>query len=468
MSSIYCILTIIFLLLVILYLVLKLIKVNCKILSTSILIIIVILIIFGVTTSYGYLYRKKISNISNAYIRDTYINLYENISVLNIEPNVNKSLASKSNDIFYFPSTYNNQLEIISDTQDFFAMLFNEINNAKHHIHIQEFIINDDNISNRLQTLLISKSKQGVKVRIIMDGLASNLSNKSLNNLRNADIEVCVSNSFIKSTITGNLNNRDHRKIFIIDGKVAFTGGVNIGDEYLGLDSKKGYWRDIELKLEGYSVNQLQSIFLANWYIAANKKIYDKIYYNNNKFNNNCLVEIINSDPGSQSSSIEQLFIKLFSIAKKNIYITSPYIVLDDKMYGVILSSIARGIDVKIIIPSKPDEKIAFMPTLYYANKLSHAGAKIYTYTKGHMHSKTIVVDDNISYIGTANLNNRSIHLDYENCVVAYNTSIAQALTDIFFEDLNNSKKLDINTKYNTGFKGKLFESFSIIMSPLM
>ena len=394
-----------------------------------------------------------------------------------------KYLSSGNNILSNFPSEYTNLMNLIKNTSGFtptynniqilqngentYKSLFNELNNAQSNINIEDFILKDDEIGMQFQQILINKAKQGVKVKMIIDGLGIKVKNSALKKLRESGVEICIFNKVVSSIFTGKLNNRDHRKIFIIDGKVAFTGGLNIGNEYLGKDPKIGYWRDTDIRIEGDAVKQLQCIFLSSWYVNSMKKIEDSAYFPKSSGKYNQIVQTINGTYNMGESNIEYYYINLINNAKNNIDITTPYLVLNEKTYTAIMSAQLKGVQISIIIPSHGDSKTAYKATLYYANKLASKGINIYKYSKGFIHSKIIIIDEKIASIGTANFNNRSMKTDYDNCLLIYDLNTAKNLKQHFLEDINNSSILNTSENRNQNFMSKIYEKFCVTFSSI-
>ena len=259
--------------------------------------------------------------------------------------------------------------------------------------------------------LLTKKAREGVKVRILYDEMGSRrIKKRSFNKLIEAGGEVEV---FFPSKIPFvnlRINFRNHRKIVIIDGTIAYVGGFNVGDEYLGLDKKFGYWRDTHLRITGDAVHATQIRFILDWNQASNRH---DIYYNKEYFpdipkKGNIPLQIVTSGPDSEWEQIKYGYIKMISSAKKSIYIQTPYFIPDASILDALRIAILSGVDVKIMIPNKPDHMFVYWATLSYIGELLKAGAKVYIYENGFIHAKMIVVDDEAASVGTAKIDVRS------------------------------------------------------------
>lgn len=341
-------------------------------------------------------------------------------------------------EISFLKPTDNNKAAILQNGNKTYDVLFAEMNNAKHHIHIEDFIIRNDETGKKLQEILIKKASQGIKVRLLADAVGFKLNGSSIRKLQKSGVQIVLKSPILQSLFQGDINNRDHRKIYIIDGKTAFTGGVNIGSEYLGKNPKIGYWRDTDIMLTGDAVNQLQGVFLASWYANTGQKIFDSSYYPQFKTGIKETVQIAAGFPVKENP-IEYAYLALINSAQRGIFIETPYLNLDESVFKAISCAVLRGVNVVIIIPSKPDEKTAYSLTLQNADKLAGFGVKIYKYP-AFIHSKVIIIDGAVASLGTVNLNNRSMHLDMEDTAILYGDSLLDSLNKTFQDDLSRSK----------------------------
>ena len=362
--------------------------------------------------------------------------------------------------------TDNNNIAILQDGDRTYRAIFNEMNNAKHHIHIEDFIIRADDTGKKFQEILIKKSLQGVKVRLIIDAVGFELKRPSIQKLQKSGVELIIRSPIFNSIFQGVANNRDHRKIYIIDGRTAFTGGINIGNEYLGKNLKMGYWRDTDIMLTGDSAKQLQSIFLSSWYAHTGQKILDSKYYPEIKSEANETIQIATGYP-EEENSIEYVYLSLIRCAQKNIFIETPYLTLDDRIFKALSSAALKNIDVTIIIPSKPDEKIVHASTLQYSDKLTAFGVKVYKYP-AFIHSKLIIIDESIASLGTVNFNNRSMHLDLENTAILYGGNMLDSLNKTFQDDLSKSKPFILGESKPKGIVDFIFNKLSQIISSII
>lgn len=367
--------------------------------------------------------------------------------------------------------TEDNKITIFTDGKKKFEQLFKDIEQAKNHIHIQYYIIKDDNLGKRFMNLLTKKVLEGVKVRVLYDELGSrSLKMKFFKEFKKVGGRVEV---FFPSKLrffNPRLNFRNHRKLVIIDGKVGYVGGFNVGDEYLGLNPKFGYWRDTHLRIEGSAVHATQTRFILDWNQASKHHdiVYQPVYFPELQTTGSIGMQIVTSGPDSEWEQIKYGYIKLISSAKKSILIQTPYFIPDASVFDALRIASLSGISVKIMIPNKPDHIFVYWATTYYAGELLKAGAKVYIYDNGFIHSKMIVVDAEVSSIGTANIDVRSFKLNFEVNAFIYDEEIAKLLTDIFAKDLEVSRELTLEIYANRSKKIRIKESLSRLLSPIL
>ena len=266
------------------------------------------------------------------------------------------------------------------------------------------------------------------------------------------------------------MNNRNHRKIVIIDGKIGYVGGFNVGDEYLGKDKKFGYWRDTHLRLEGDSVNALELRFILDWNSQSNRDSieYEDRYFPDVDSGGTIGVQIASSGPDEDWEQIKYGYLKMISSAKQSIYIQSPYFIPDQAFIDAIKIAALGGVEVNIMIPNKPDHPFVYWATLKNAASLLSAGVKIYHYDNGFLHSKTLIIDDEIASVGTANMDNRSFTLNFEVNAFIYDEAIAAQLKEAFIQDMKVSYRLteDLYNKRSLWIKFK--EGISQLLSPIL
>ena len=366
--------------------------------------------------------------------------------------------------------TVNNNVKLIQTGKEKFKMLFEDIRNAKESVHLAYFIWRDDELTRELKDILISKVKEGVEVRILVDAIGSfMLSNKYRDDLRNSGIQIYrylnVDSIFKLHTI----NYRNHRKIVVIDGKIGYTGGMNMGLEYIHGAFGKNSWRDTHLKITGDAVKYLQGIFTLEWLITTNEKITGIKYFPIiEEILDNVKIQIAVSGPDGEWESTKQIYFEMITAAKKNIFIQTPYFVPDDPLIDALSNAALSDIDVRIMITGVPDKKIPYWAAYTYFEELLGSGVKIYHYNKCFLHSKTISIDSEICSIGTANFDIRSFSINYELMAVLYDGNLSKQLEQDFINDLSECE--EISEKYITGLpiSIKLRNSLSRLLSPIL
>ena len=369
----------------------------------------------------------------------------------------------------------NNNATLLVNGELKFPEVIESIRNAKHHIHIQYYIYENDEIGNQLAQALIEKAKEGVKVRFIYDDFGSrNIRKNIVKQLREAGVEAYPFYKINLIFLANRMNYRNHRKIVVIDGDIGYVGGINVADNYInnGKDKEKLFWRDTHLKITGISVINLQFTFLTDWNFCANQKLpFSNDYFpmeNKTKVYGNHLIQFVSSGPDSKYPKIKYTLIQAILTAKHEICITSPYFIPDKSFLDAIIIAALSGVNVKLLAPSKSDSFIVNTTTQSYFQELLDAGVEIYTYNKGFVHAKTMVCDRKVAIVGTANLDNRSFDLNFEINAIVYDEAIATELQKEFENDLTSSSKIISENWINRPWYMKLTEKILHLFSSLM
>ncbi|MFP4697180.1 MAG: cardiolipin synthase [Eubacteriales bacterium] len=366
--------------------------------------------------------------------------------------------------------TGDNEIDIFTNGDNKFDALIDSINNAKSFIHMQYYIFRNDELSKRICDALCKKAEEGIEVRILYDGMGCiRLRKRFWKNLLKCGVKVAEFFPPYLPKINLRLNFRNHRKIVVIDGYQGFVGGFNIGKEYIGKSKKFGHWRDTHIKIVGSAVDSLQMRFLLDWHYASRENLirYDK-YFPTKVLAGKNGVQIVSSGPDSKRQNIRNNYLKMIMKAKKNIYIQTPYFIPDDAIIEALKIAALSGIDVKVMIPDKPDHPFVYWASVSYIGELIDSGAKCYKYTNGFLHSKVILIDGLVSSVGTANLDIRSFRLNFEVNALIYNANTTEELEEIFLEDINKSTEI---TKYLYNKRSlvvKIKESISRLLSPVL
>ena len=365
--------------------------------------------------------------------------------------------------------TSNNDIQLYFTGKEFFSNLKKEIANAKKFINMEYFIFQFDGIGKEIADLLIKKANEGVEVNLIIDGV--NLANFKLKRyFKNTGVNLYLFFRTYIPLFNVRINYRDHRKVTIIDNRVAFVGGMNIGDEYLG-KGKIGYWRDTSVKIYGDIVSSFEKEFYFSLSIVKNKYLRDEKISNEISLKyeeeDNVYMQVISSGPNYEFPAIRDNYIKLIQEARKSVFIQTPYFVPDDLLLDTLKSAVLSGIDVKIMIPNKADHPFIYWINQYYVGELLRLGANIYRYENGFIHSKTILVDEEVVSVGTCNFDYRSFYLNFEINLNIYNKEIANSFKTQYYKDIAISKKLTFNDFKRRSIFTKVKESVCRLLSPI-
>lgn len=371
------------------------------------------------------------------------------------------------------PITSHNAVQIYNDGYDKFEQLIKDIYTAEDHVHIMYYIFRDDRLGSRIIQALEERASQGVEVCLMFDSLGSRgVRQSSFKQLIDQGGKVIRSFERKYKIFNTNINFRNHRKMVIIDSKIGYIGGFNVGDDYLGEYEDMGYWRDTHLRLKGESVLALHARFIMDWN-ASTKDESIKLkpreeYFLEHKCETNTMVQLLSSGPDNEEQMNKKAFMKMISQASESIIIQTPYFIPDEGFMETLKIAIASGIHVKMMIPNKPDHPFIYQATLYYARELVDAGAEIYIYDHGFLHSKYMVIDGVISTVGTSNFDIRSFKLNFEINAYLYNYELSQQLVDDFNEDIGLSYQLT-EERIAEFTNWELFkQAFSRLLSPLL
>lgn len=394
-------------------------------------------------------YLPPIRNKKNEYITKYLMNLL-----------LNNSNASFS---------INNNVEALANGSNTYFRMLKDIKEANESIHFEFFIIKNDDIGNEFKNALMKKAEEGLEVRVIYDSVGCwKLGKKYINDLKSSGVQIYPFSPVLFPLLSRDLNYRNHRKIIVIDGKIGFTGGLNIGDEYLGKNDFLGFWRDTHLRLVGEAVNSLQEIFINDWETVSKEYIYHPKYFNRLKeIVGDSLIQIVPSGPDSEWQGIMKGYFAMIAKAKKRVWINTPYLVPEKSLRTGLITAALSGVDVRIIIPNKPDHYFVYWASRDNIEELLRAGVKVYTYEKGFIHSKIILVDSIVATVGTANLDYRSLEINYEVNAFLYDESIVKVLEKHYIRDLKHSKEIILTEHLNRGVKEKILEAAGRLVSPL-
>lgn len=365
--------------------------------------------------------------------------------------------------------TMKNRVRILNNGKETFAALFESLRNATSSIHLEYYIFEADRIGRRIGRILMEKAKAGVSVRLIYDDVGSwNLKYSYVKKLRAAGVEVGCFMPVAFPWLTSKVNYRNHRKIAVIDGKVAYTGGINIAERYL-TGTRMGPWRDTHLKIEGEATHMLQTIFITDWYFVSGKLLpADETYFPKPKITQITPLQIASSGPDSDWASIMQAFFAAMTRAQKYIYISTPYFLPNQAILTALKVAALSGIDVRIMIPSRSDSKIVYWASRSYISELIEAGIRVYFYRKGFNHSKLMIIDGKFCSVGSANMDIRSFEDNFEVSAVIYDRKTSRQLEAVFMRDLDNCTEITPQEWEKRSNLHATYESLSRLLSPLL
>ena len=364
-----------------------------------------------------------------------------------------------------------NQVTVFNNGKESINAIFQAVEQAKHHIHIEFYIIDPDEIGSRFFEILKKKARQGVEVRFIFDDVGSwKLKKKHLQPLAEAGIK-CHSFLPVKLPfLSQKVNYRNHRKIVIVDGVVGFTGGLNIADRYIK-GNHLGEWYDTLIKIEGLAVQGLQKAFLVDWFFVDRVLITDEKYFvkqPKTTAENDTLIQIATCGPDSDWESIMQGFLYAIASAKTYVYIQTPYFLPTEGILSVIKTTALSGVDVRLLIPAANDAPMTFSATCSYVREIVEAGVKVYFYQNAFIHAKNIIIDDEFVSIGSTNMDPRSFEQNFEVNAFIYSRETAQKMKTDFLDLLKDTSKITLDKWAKRSRKQKFKESFARLFSPLL
>ncbi len=370
----------------------------------------------------------------------------------------------------YSTLSNNNKIRILFNGEEKFPILMKKLREAQHHIHFEYYILEDDAIGSQIIDLFCEKARNGVKVRVIVDALGSRaLSNKSIRKMKKAGVEFREYNPVIFITLANAVNYRDHRKIVVIDGSVGFIGGINIADRYLNSTHSKNYWRDTHCMIEGEATYSLQVLFLLNWYFVSkellqpNMELFPEITYHGD-----VVTSIVSSDPDSDHPNLMETYFSMITSAQEEILICTPYFIPNESILTALKTSAKGGVRVVLLLPASTDSLFVHAASMTFLGELLRNDIEVYLYTKGMIHSKTMVIDSEICTIGTANMDYRSFDNNAEVNAVFFDKDVAGEVKMQFDTDLSNAYRLDYLTWKNRPLKVKLVGSMARVVAPLL
>ena len=368
--------------------------------------------------------------------------------------------------------SYDNNVDIYTDGHALFDQMKEDLRNAKTYIHLEYYVLKLDKLGSEIVDILQQKAEEGLEVKILYDAVGSKTVYKSkFKKFQEAGGQVEAFFQAKIPLINFRLNNRNHRKILVIDGMTGYVGGFNIGDEYLGLDENFGYWRDTHLRVKGDGVDALQLSFIHDWNSQSHR---EQLEFNNKYFPDNAKqggdvpMQIALSAPSDNWHQIEFGYIKMIMNAKESIYMHSPYFIPDKGYINALRIAAKAGVDVRLIIPNKPDHIFVYWATITSVAQLIRDGVKVYTYENGFIHSKMMIIDDEVASVGSSNMDIRSFELNFEINAFMYDENIVKELKAAFIEDMKVSEELTEERYEQRSNWIKFKQSIAKLASPIL
>lgn len=445
------------------------------------LMVIVFLPFFGVGLYYFFgqkfqkdKYFKKLDNRYKVKLEERWNDLKPFISN---EIKLTETYDAHLNDVFEYLvhtqtsiPTSNNSAELLINGEEKFALLLEDLKNAKHHIHIEYYIFDEDEIGSQILAILVDKAKQGIEVRLIIDDFGSSpLANRKAH-YENLGIQFEIFLP-VRFSSLANSNYRNHRKIIVIDGLIGYVGGINISDKYINPNKFNLYWRDTAIRINGDATKMLQAQFWLHW-----QSISAKSFTLNSKylpilpsvFEKKLPITFAFSSPGNTPPYVMESMILSISAAQKSIQLCTPYFIPTDSFKTALLIAVSKGVDVSLMLPLKGDSSVVQAASLSFLKPFMERGMKVFLYEKGFIHAKTICIDGLLCYIGTTNLDSRSFLINFELSAIVLDKIIAQQLTDQFEKDVLVSKLFTADLWKNEKWYYKAFASICRLLAPLL
>ena len=372
-----------------------------------------------------------------------------------------------------FPVHTNTTTKYYAVGDDMFIDMLEDLKKAEHFIFLEYFIIHEGRMWNAILDVLEEKVKQGVDVRLIYDdmGCVTTLPTRYYKKLQAKGIK-CAAFNPVRPILNIVLNNRDHRKILVIDGHTGYTGGVNLADEYINEKMRFGHWKDTGVRLVGEGVWNLTVMFLQMWSVITRMKTHLPAYgpyvYHPEEFESDGFVQPYGDSPLDGEVVGENVYLNIINQAQKYVYIATPYLIIDNEMMTALCLASKKGVDVRIITPGIPDKKLVFLLTQSYYQQLLSAGVRIYEYTPGFIHAKNFVCDDELAVVGTINLDYRSLYLHFECAAWLYKCSAVAQVKEDMTETFSVCKEitLDVCRRQNVLQRG--MQSILRLFAPML
>ncbi len=372
------------------------------------------------------------------------------------------------------PPSAGNRCDLLINAAATYRSMIHAIEGARDHVHVLFYIIQPDETGRALRDRLAATARRGVQVRVLCDAVGSiALPGDFWDPLVEAGGQAAYYapvNLLYRLRRRDRIDYRNHRKIVIADGRVGYTGGINVGREYLGLNPEVGHWRDTHVRIEGPAALALQGTFAEDWLATTGELLDEPRYYPEPPLDaeEGSVVQVVDSGPDRTWSPLHQLFFQAFTLARKRIWVTSPYFIPDAVIEQALVTAALRGVDVRLLVPSRSDSRLVdFASRAYYPNLLQ-AGVRIFEYARGFVHAKSLLVDDWVATVGSANMDTRSFHLSYELNVMVFDSAFTRELSRVFLDDLRDAREIDLESQRRLGYFRRIAQAVAQLWSPLL
>lgn len=381
-----------------------------------------------------------------------------------------KNLVMLGSQVGGYPLTFNNEVEILTNGEDKFRILKKDLAEAKKSIYLQYYIFLDDRIGNEIAEILMAKAREGIEVKVIYDHVGSfSTRNKFFRKMQESGIEVHPFFRVNFPQLANRINWRNHRKIVVIDGKTGYIGGMNIADRYAYGNGKKGeIWRDTHFRVQGDIVESLLHSFLVDWNFRKADTFIPETLQRQDKVTNQKGIQLVTGGPINTWDNLSLMFLRAISIAKRLIWIQTPYFLPTDALFNALQAAALSNIDVRIMMPEHTDSLLLHYASFSYISQCLSAGIKIYLYKPGMLHAKSMVVDDDLVTAGSTNFDFRSFENNFECNLFIYDAELNAKMRDIFYEDMKKCEKLQKEKWKKRPLGHRFLESLLRLISPIL
>ena len=422
--------------------------------------------VFGRSKFEGYVIRRQAKDLQH---RDVITRIVPGLKPFLYQLGEHETAAMAAENMAKMPIVTGNDVELLIDGEATFASIFDGIDQARRFIMVQFYIVKDDQVGRALQARLIAKAKEGVRVFFLYDELGSwGLGQSYIDELRAAGVDIRAFNTTRGRFNRFQLNFRNHRKIVVVDAQIAWIGGHNVGDEYLGRDPAIGRWRDTHLRIEGPAALAAQVSFQEDYFWATGSKLELECVPLQCRSQANIPVLIIPTGPADTLETASLMFVHAINRATRRVWISSPYFIPDEPVLAALHLARLRGVDVRIVIPEMPDNILMYFAAYYFFDDLSASNVRFYRYQDGFIHEKVILIDDELAAVGTANFDNRSFRLNFEVTAMVGDREFASQVDAMFRYNFEHSRLMEPRSYADKPWLFKLAVRAVSLLAPIL